>query len=150
MKPNRVTYQLCHSLSCQQGDMTTADKIEKMLSTSFDSSLPEVIYFNKLNAAITKKDEKLVDKILSEMKQADISESVEYYKTLACAYGSSGNDIKFKECINEATANKIKLDDEDVFKVMIACCEGGLRKEAESLCKMLPKRNGYIRSLRQS
>ena len=140
LKPNRVTYQLCHDLLCVQGDTEAA----ALLVSRHKLAMSDSMLAARLEALIANKETEAATSLLSDKEVL----SGELVQTLASSYGRQGDWARVQETLTKAGEDKVKLSNPDILKVMAACSQGGLHTEAASLMSALPGGFGFASHIR--
>ena len=139
-KPNRVTFQLCHDLLCVQGDTEAAS----LLVTQLGLAMSDSMLAARLGAHIANKEAEAATSLLADREVL----SSELVQSLASAHGRLGHWDKVEDILAKAVADKVKISNEDLLRVMTACSQGGLHAEAASLMSKLNSGYGYASHIR--
>ena len=147
ISPNRVTFQHLVGMYCMKGNIAEANTILEHMKSQ-DMAINEAVFISLLKGHCTNNDSDSVSATQQVMSSSGLSLGVDTYTAMACSYGRAGNWAKVEEVLGKADEEGVRLDDGDIFSTMVACSQGGLYKEAESLVTKLPKKRGFFQGMR--
>jgi len=141
--PNRVTFQHLVGLYCMKGNITGATTILEHMKSQ-NMPINEAIFISLLKGHCANNDTESVSGTLDVMTSSGLSIGADAFTAMASSYGKAGNWAKVEEVLSKAEDEDIKLDDGDIFSIMLACSQGGLKKEVEGLVTKLPRKRGFF------
>ena len=65
---------------------------------------------------------------------------------MAVSYAKSGQWDMVLDTMKTAEEAGISFDDADIFSVILACTDGGLHEQSETLIEKLPMKRGYFQA----
>eukprot|EP00092_Neocalanus_flemingeri_P006880 GFUD01007426.1.p1 GENE.GFUD01007426.1~~GFUD01007426.1.p1 ORF type:complete len:1519 (+),score=489.48 GFUD01007426.1:137-4558(+) len=145
--PNRVTFQHLVGMYCMEGNIAGATTILEHMKAQ-DMAINEAVFISLLKGHCANNDSDSVSATLEVMSSSELSLGAATYTAMACGYGRAGNWAKVEEVLGKTADEDVRLDDGDMFSIILACSQGGLCKEAESLVSKLPKKRGFFQELR--
>jgi len=147
ISPNRVTFQHLVGVYCMEGNIAGATTILEHMKAQ-DMAINEAVFISLLKGHCANNDSDSASATLEVMANSGLSLGADTYTAMACSYGRAGNWDKVEEMLGKAGEEDVKLDDGDIFSVILACSQGGLSREAEGLVAKLPKKRGFFQELR--
>ena len=145
--PNRVTFQHLVGMYCLEGNIAGATTILEHMKAQ-DMAINESVFVSLLKGHCANNDADSVSATLDVMASSGLSLGAETFTAMATSYGRSGNWAKVEEIMERAAEEDVKLDDGDIFSIILACSHGGLIKESESLVPKLPRKRGFFQEMR--
>ena len=70
------------------------------------------------------------------------------YTVMISSYGLSGQWDMVSKTLEQAEVEGVKWNDADILAIILACTEGGLADQANTLLPLLPKHRGYFQEIR--
>ena len=64
------------------------------------------------------------------------------------SYGLSGQWDMVSKTLEQAEVEGVRWNDADILAIILACTEGGLADQANTLLPLLPKHRGYFQEIR--
>jgi len=148
--PNRVTFQHLVGMYCHDGNIGGATTVLEHMKSE-EMAINETVFLSLLKCHCLNLDHGNVNSTLEVMAKSGLHIGAETFSLIASSYGQVGAWDKVQEILAKAKEDDVKLDDADIFSVILGCVKGGLHKEAASeLVPLTPKKAGYFQAMRNA
>jgi len=147
--PNRVTFQHMIGLYCLDGNITGATTILEHMKSQ-DMAINDSVFHSLLRGHCINNDQESVDATLDIMKSSGLDLGTEAVTVMAVAHAKAGRWQKVQDILSQAEEKDVKLNDGDIFQIVVGLCEAGLETEAQEMLKSLPRRRGYFQEMRSA